>query len=354
MAGVPSPPSLPDGGRTFSRQLLALPYVDGALMIRFWNEIEADAGQYDWTLLDADLGAIADAGKKAELAVGAGMNSPDWVCAPGSGVQCLPLVYEQQLGPTFGPCDNTALPLPWDAKYLTDFDAFLAVLSAHVAAAGFGGTVETIKITGINEKTFETILPVNPGRWMSCDGGSACSADGGCYETDVKAALLDAGYDGPHMAQAYLALSRSFRRRFPGLPIGASASSALPASPDTTDIATLLIRTAVDDASELSPMTVQDNGLGATRVGQTPGEDPGTLYARDAGIPVGYQMLAQVFGANPCSMGYGLDGGCTEAVLFAAIDHGIDAGARWLEIFNQDLLHFPDAGAYAHQRLLGP
>jgi hypothetical protein len=101
------------------------------------------------------------------------------------------------------------------------------------------------------------------------------------------------------------------------------------------------------------PITVQDNGLAATT-----GVDTGTLYARAAGVPVGYQMLFVVSGDPTCAMGRGLGPGgrtvpCDEPVLRAAIDNGINnGGARFLEIYKEDVSAYPNAIADAHNRLL--
>jgi hypothetical protein len=339
------------------RQVLALPYVDGVFLPHFWNELEASAGQPDWTALDEDLAYVADAGKKVELALGAGMSSPPWLCAPDSGVQCLPVTFYASYS---GACDALMLPVPWDRRYWAAFDEMAAALSEHLSDAGYQATVVTLKATGINEETFETILPRTRGGAVTCTGGTAC-IDGGCAQNDIFGALLDAGYSTQTMEAAYVAFAQIFRTRFPTRAVGVSASAALPPPPDapSPDLATFLIQSAVDDGA-LRPLTVQDNGLAARYTGTWLGEDPGTAYARDAGVPIGFQMLGAVYGDTDCGggMGKGLelpaDAGCPEHVLRAAIDNGLDAGASWLEIYPEDLLHFPDAGAYAHERLNGP
>jgi hypothetical protein len=247
-------------------------------------------------------------------------------------------------------CGTFTLPVPWNPSFLSRFQDLVRQLSAHLAQnPALAAVVVDVKITGLNQSDEETILPSNRARVVPCDAGPACVA-GQCSETDALGELEDAGYSDQTATQLLLTLAQTFHDAFPGLPTGSQISGALP-SPGTDNLPLLMAQTFVGNATR--PITVQDNGLAAVM-----GVDPGTLFAHDAGVPVGYQALAGVAGDPKCVMGRGLDGGgpvvCDEAVMIKVIDNGIDnGGAQWLELYKHDVFTFPDAGAYAHQRLTG-
>ena len=172
-----------------------------------------------------------------------------------------------------------------------------------------------------------------------------------CAESDAIGAFEAAGYTDSTATTAYLAFAHMFRAAFPGLPIGLMVSSSLP-SPGADSLPLLMVQDFVNDTT-LRPITVQDNGLAGAS-----GVDPGTMYARDAGVAVGFQMLAYVAGNPTCLMGRGAapDGGnapCDEALLKEAINLGLSGGAQWLEIYTQDVTAYPDASTYAHDQPAG-
>jgi hypothetical protein len=346
------------GSNPLFQQQMMLPYVDGFFVSRSWRQVEPTEGVYAWDSLIADLQAIGAAGKKATVAIGGGASAPPWVCGTasldgGPAPQCLNLIIRPT---TFGgasSCNDQLLPVPWDPAYEARFDAMIQSLAGTLAAhSELTGVVVDVKITGINDTDEETILPGNRARQVACDAGAACVA-GVCDETDALGALEDAGYSDATAAQALIHYGRVFHAAFPALPVGSQVSASIPAV-DSVNMAFNMVTSLVDAAPAVRPLSVQDQGLAAFS-----GTDPGTLYAFDAGLPVGYQMLFYVSGDASCVMGRNPDGGnltvCDETVLLDAIDNGIYTGhAQWLEIYSQDIAAFPDAGAYAHALLVGP
>jgi hypothetical protein len=339
------------------------PYVDGFFLSRSWDEIETvqtSPATYDFTTLDADIRTVGAAGKKASIGIGGGSKAPPWLCkGPDDGgktAQCVPFVslgFSAETGTT-GVCNVDLLPVPWDPVYQAGFGNMVAALGAHILGdSTLSSTVVLLKVTGFNDTDEETILPFGKGGTKPCTSGSQCMA-GECAQTDALTALKAAGYTDTVATTALLTFASDFRSAFPGMPIGSQVSGALP-SPGSDSLPLVMVQAFVGDTSA-RPITVQDNGLRATM-----GVDPGTLYAREAGVPVGYQMYAAVYGGNPkCTMGAGLskDGGpvtCNEGVLMDAIDNGItNGGARWLEIYETDVQNYPDAATYAHAKLVGP
>jgi hypothetical protein len=336
--------------------LLAMPYVDGVLLNYQWDDVEGDAGVYSWQNMDADIQLLLAAGKKAELAVGGGLSSPSWVCQPDAGgAQCLYVTYAHADADNPTPsCDHLYLPVPWDSSYHSAFAKMLGALSQHLEDAGEMGSVATIKLTGINLETNETLLPLNRGGPTACGGGDAC-VDGGCVQSDILAELVDAGFDAGVAVTAFLDFAADFLSAFPfsQFPIGSEVSASFPSPFEDAGTLPFQLDVAFVQDHVVYPITVQDDGLTADA-----GIDPGTLYALNAGVPVGYQMLGSVQ-ANACAMwrqAPTVDGGCPpgEVVLMDAIGNGLAHGARWLEIYSQDLFAFPDAGIYAHSALTRP
>jgi len=92
-------------------QVLALPYVDGALIRTHWSTSEPSKGTYDFDSLCTKLTAIHNAGKKASLVTY--MDAPSWV------VDQIP-TNETWTSPLF---KNTQ-PVPWSSiaqKHMQDF-----------------------------------------------------------------------------------------------------------------------------------------------------------------------------------------------------------------------------------------
>jgi hypothetical protein len=349
----------PDAG---PGSLLGAPFVDGFFIARSWEDIE-DAGAHtlDCSSIVADVDAVARAGKKATLAIGAGDNTPPWVCAPvsqgGAGAACVTLAYVPHVTSGNTPCNYTIFPVPWDPAYEAAFGGMIQDLAACLAKdANVAATLVEVKVTGINERNEEGVLPHDPGGTVTCTSGSAC-VGGTCDESDDLAVFVDAGFTATSASQAYEAFAQDIRSAFPGVVVGANVSPLMLTPPDVPDagfgtFSLVLTEDFVADAA-LPPISAMEQGLSAGNGAK----DPGPEYARAHGVPVGLQMVASVVDDPTCEMAGGLpkSSGCTcpdECVLTDAIDNGIqNGGARWLEIYWQDLLAFPDAGWYAHDLL---
>lgn len=92
-------------------RLLALPHVAGMTAFIGWDELEPQAGQLDFSRLDADIELARAAGKKVSLGVFTGRNSlPAWLAAHGvrtwTTTQGTTLVH---------PADETFVTL-WSAR----------------------------------------------------------------------------------------------------------------------------------------------------------------------------------------------------------------------------------------------
>ncbi len=339
------------GGDKTLQGLVSDPNVDGFFLSRRWQDVEPTKGAYAFDSLVADLRAVAAAGKKATIGIGAGILAPSYLCQSkstgGAGAQCLALVIHPPQAT--GQCIDETLPLPWDPVLQERFGAMVTGMAAAIAADSVAeATVVDVKITGFNDRDEETILPGSTGGTIACTSGNACT-NGVCDQSDAIAALKAAGYSDATATSAILALAGSFRAAFPDFAIGAQVSPGLP-SPGSDNVHVVMDKALVAD-SRLFPLTAQNQGLSGTE-----SVDDGLVAAAAAGAPIGFQMLAYVANNPTCLMGKGLGPGggntpCDQSVLQAAIDNGEGMGAQWLEIYAQDVVAYPSAIAAAHAKL---
>jgi hypothetical protein len=323
--------------------------VDGFVIAAAWKDVEPAQDAYDFeTHVGANLRAVAAAGKRATISIGAGIASPAYVCT-SAGATCLDLVVRFKQGNQ--QCIHETLPLPWDPVLQARFGKMVAAFGAYIAGdATLAQAVVAVKITGFNDHDEETILPVETGLTEPCTVGDACGADMMCHETDTVTAFQTAGYTSDVAVQAFATFAGQFRAAFPNVAISSQITSQFPAlvgtsPPTTTAVPVAMVQRLIGDAS-LAPVTVQDNGLTATG-----GVDIGTVDAHAAGVPVGYQMLAYVANNAACLMAGTTRQACSESILRAAIDLGVTSGASWLEIYKQDIVAYPASIAYAHGKL---
>ncbi len=115
--------------RSVSQQALASPKVDGVLIRLRWNDVEPKEGQYQWDRLDEELRRVASARKKASVLLMAGIGTPDWVYAAGAQSFTLPPRRddgERRFQPlrskrpegdsSYNP--GGTFPIPWDTVFI--------------------------------------------------------------------------------------------------------------------------------------------------------------------------------------------------------------------------------------------
>jgi hypothetical protein len=138
----------------------SIPGVDGVAVVVGWGDVEPAIGEYDWTVLDQWIGQVVALGKKIDLVVLAGSNTPLWLFQPppaGAGATELSFTVSPHQGET-GFCDTDNIAAPWDPAFLAQWDAMLANLSAHLKSAGTY-TITLVRLTGVNRTSEELHLP---------------------------------------------------------------------------------------------------------------------------------------------------------------------------------------------------
>jgi hypothetical protein len=137
----------------------SVPGIDGVVLVISWSSIEPAMGQYQWAMLDQWVGQAIALGKKIDLTVTAGIDTPSWVfqAAPGgAGAKPLSVTVSPHGGAT-GKCDSETVPAPWDSAFLGRWDSILAALAAHLKSVGTYSSITLLRLTGINRKDYRRV-----------------------------------------------------------------------------------------------------------------------------------------------------------------------------------------------------
>ena len=180
--------------------------VDGVAIVIGWNAIEPALGQYSFTLLDQWIGQVSALGKKIDLVILAGASTPPWLFQPepaGAGATELNFTVSPHAGET-GVCDTVNMVAPWDPAFLTQWDAMLAAVSAHLKSAGTYNAITLVRLTGINRTTEELRLPAE----------TAQSTGLACVSNSI-ATWHQAGYRPSLLLQGWNTVLGSLRKASP-------------------------------------------------------------------------------------------------------------------------------------------
>lgn len=95
--------------------------VPNLLQIITWSSVELQSSAYNWDATDTALAAVVASGGKLAIAATPGIHTPSWV-----GAQMVSTIYN---GAT------VSVPVPWDAKYVAAWTAFVQALSDRYASS---------------------------------------------------------------------------------------------------------------------------------------------------------------------------------------------------------------------------
>jgi Beta-galactosidase len=188
------------------RSSLQVSGVDGLVLVIGWNSIEPAMGQYQWAMLDQWMNLAISSGKKINLTLVAGVDTPPWLFMPapnGAGANPLSFTVSPHGGAT-GVCDSETVAAPWDAAFLGRWDSILAALAAHLKSAGTYNAVTLLRLTGINRTTDELRLPAETPQ----STGLACVSN-------AITIWQQAGYRPSMILQGWDSITTSFQKNFP-------------------------------------------------------------------------------------------------------------------------------------------
>jgi hypothetical protein len=328
---------VPTFGQTPPATVLNNPDVDGVYVQVKWSDLQPDGG-YLWTALDNKINAVIAVTpiKGMSLSIQAGDGTPAWVFASG-----VPSVHACSTSVATGTAIDETVPVPWSATYQSEWQAMVQATAQHLHDAGTYGYLGTVKLEGINGHTDETSMPNTTG---TCANGEM---------PDPDAEWMDAGFTPTVLADASWTLVSAQASAFPDKALDLQVIEGAGAWPNGNQNAGLnqvLIDLAFDGGLG-GRFETQSNGLNA--VG---GRSQDVTYALGLGAIGGYQMYNDVSNDPTCGMNKG-NLPCDSTVLLDAINNGLDAGAEFLEIYQEDVDN-PDAGFvaavhWAHQALCG-
>ncbi len=199
-----------DGSGNNLSNTVTLSYVSGATLRWRWATLETASGVYNWTANDADIATVASAGKKAQILLAAGQQSPCWLKNEGVPVYADTTTFDANCSvnstETFAAADGsgTIIPIPWNTTYESELGTFISSLAAHLVATGEMSTVSGVVVTSIAQGTSEVKL---------CTGGSACITD-----TTGWTAL---GYSRTNIKNAFTTLLNDWATAFPNIGLSA-------------------------------------------------------------------------------------------------------------------------------------
>lgn len=331
--------------------------VDGIVLVIGWSAIEPAMGQYQWTTLDQWTHRAAAAGKKIDLTITAGSDTPAWLFQPApSGAGASPLTFTiSPHGGATGVCDTETIAAPWDPAFLHRWDLLLAAVAAHLKVDGTYTAVTLLRLTGVNRTTDEFRLPAETAQ----STGLACVSD-------ALSIWQQAGFRPSRLLQAWDQITNSFVKSFPdkSFSVAIIPQNAFPAIGEDGAI---IKGTSPDQNQALLSQT--SHKLPARLVVQfnflMPGETASTTVTQAAqtlGTFAAFQTN-EYFGSTGqgagCSEPVTNPTPCTDAAFLAMLQTGIfplgqsnSLRSQYIEIFPANANAFPNAVLQAHDELI--
>jgi hypothetical protein len=277
------------------------PAVDGIVIRTFWSNVQPAPNRFDWSFIDSQVQAASASGKKVILVVLPGAFTPQWAL---QGVQSAQFVVDYG----FVQGTTVTLPMPWDPIYLTRWFAFVRVLGQRYDS---NPVVVNVPATGPTSISEEMSLPDDPGavaKWTQL--GYTLSK----YEDAWQQALAAYVQSFPTTQ-----ISLTF---YPGLRIPDAAA----VTATRVDVAGFAF------ANYGKHVAFQENGLSARKAGPSLGYELVQQYSTKT--TVGFEMGTSAT-AKPDQMG----GTAPAEALNASVNLGLQAGAKFLEIYEGDELN---------------
>jgi hypothetical protein len=331
--------------------------VDGIVLVISWSSLEPAMGQYQWTTLDLWTHRALTLGKKLDLTITAGTDTPPWLFQPapsGAGASALNFTISPHGGAT-GVCDSETIAAPWDTAFLNRWDLLLAAVAAHLKVDGTYTAVTLLRLTGVNRTTDEFRLPAETPQ----STGLACVSD-------AVTIWQQAGFRPSRLLQAWDQITNSFIKSFPdkSFSVAIIPQNAFPAIGEDGAI----IKGTPPDQNQ-ALLSQASHKLPARLVVQfnflMPGEAASSAVIQSAqtlGTLAAFQTN-NYFGSTGqgagCSEPVTSPAVCTDATFLAMLETGIfplgqnnSLRAQYIEIFPANANSFGSAVFQAHDELI--
>jgi hypothetical protein len=312
--------SLGPGGRPADSGVLANPDVDGISIRQAWKQLETSPGVFDWGFLDSEISRAAKAGKIVLVRILCeGPSVPDWVYS--KGVQTFDFEDRNQ----YHPKKEGRLVVFWDRNYLAPKQAMIKAAGDHLSGNPAVRVVAAIPVSSRGGDWNVPHARPDIAHWR---------AIGYAPERliDVSQQIVDT-------------TMQSFPHQIVTLAVGPNGKL----DPDPYYVGRAITKYARSHYP--GRFVIQKNGLSA--VTPLPGSpDLGKFELLWEFHPdIAGQMLWYCYG-DPTYRNNGKQPGDPETVLRRAIDVGLAYQMQYLEIYQQDIEHFPSTIHYAHNALL--
>lgn len=338
---------------------LSVPGVDGLVLVVAWAALEPANRVFHWTNLDLWMNRAALLGKKVDLAILAGQDTPAWLFEPvssgGPGVTPLHFTVSPHSGRT-GNCISETNAAPWDANFLASWDWMLNRLSNHLKTTGAYSNVTLLRLTGINRTTDELRLPAE----------TAASTGLDCV-SNAPAIWQAAGYTPANLLAGWSNILNSFTAYFPDktFSVAIIPNNAFPPIDDNGQIITKDPPDANQPLLSLAAQklpgrfVVQYNFLMTTN----PANPAVVAAAQKYGTLVAYQSnnyFGSSGGGAACGGEVTNPVACLEATYLDELRTGIypltaanGLRSQYIEVFPANVLALTNAIWQAHTELLG-
>jgi hypothetical protein len=282
------------------------PAVDGIVIRTFWSSVQPAGDQYDWSFIDSQVQAASASGKKVILVVLPGAFTPPWAL---QGVQSAQFVVDYG----FMQGQTVTLPMPWDETYLNRWFAFVRALGARYASNPVVVNVPAAGPTSISE---EMSLP---------------------NDRSALAMWKQLGYNLQKYETAWQQTLAVYVQSFPTTQISLTFYPGLPIPDTSAEAATRIDLANFAFTHYGQQMSFQENGLSARKGGPSLGYDLVMQYSSQT--TTGFEMGTSAT-QKPDQMG----GTTASAALQSSVNLGLQAGVKFLEIYEPDVLN-PDLQA---------
>ncbi len=306
-------------GSAIAPEALSNSAVDGISLRQKWRDLEPEKGSYQWEYLDREIARAEKAGKVVLLRIAdSGANVPPWVLK--SGVQTF--TYKDR-NPHHEEETGTAA-IFWDPIYAGARKAMIAALGEHFAD---NPAVRIVAANPAGARTNDWNIPKTPGdvaNWKTAGF--------------TPGKLIDAG------TEIIDTTMRSFPHQYVAIAVGRAGK--LEPTPD------YCARKIIGQVRKSYParLIVQKNNLSA-KTASAPGGSSIFRIVWESRPEVAAQMLWFSYGDNTCRNNGHRSPCDAETTLRQSIATGAGYGMKYIEIYEQDVIHLPAVIRYAHEVL---
>jgi len=283
--------SLMKGMQTVEPSVLDLPFVAGVSIRASWSALEPEKERFEWQYVDEALRTVKKTHKKAMLRVLPGIHSPLWIY--DQGIATLKIKDSNSKRDTGG--REIQLPLPWDETYIREWIRFVGVLGERYST---NDAVTLVHIAGPTVRSAEMHLPKR-----------------GTGKTQIQ----DAAYSKEKIVSAWKKVIDAYAKAFPDKPL--ALNIAIPLKDDGA--MEEIIAYGISRIGER--LCLQGNWLSA--------------YIKDSFTP--YREIMSVHKQHKVTVGFQMLGTAKNMLkqgpLDKAVQKGLKAGARYFEIYEQDI-----------------